>query len=143
MSESKHPLEGPKFEYTQYRRWIAEEHQIIGNRVGWLVSSNVFLMAPFAIAQNENNTAEYLETYIPMLGGSIAFFALISIHISVQTIKIFVEKENSFFKSNENFKVFDPQRHKYAHGASLIYPLAVPILLITFWILCFLKIHTF
>ena len=55
MTESKvniHWFECPDttanepFVYSEIKRWIDQEHTLISNRMGWLISSNAFLFIP-------------------------------------------------------------------------------------------------
>jgi len=71
--------------YIELRCWLSQEHTLISNRLGWLITSSGFLFAALALTY-QGNAPDSLTKVIPIAGLVFSFICLALILLACRAI---------------------------------------------------------
>ena len=94
----------PEVQYSEIRRWIANEERLIADRWTWFVTPHTFFVAAFAISHNaEQPWGAIMACCVSCLGGLMAWEFPKSIDDAISTIAAWLAKEDAFFADNPDY----------------------------------------
>lgn len=150
-----------EFIYRNLIRWIENEHSLISSRMGWLMSSNAFLITPLSIIlashEDPNDDAMFLEEVLCYIGIISAVLLGITIWLAIHTMNTLVKRKREFVDTYPNIKdkfMFTelskiprnvsrnkwPTRIKYTHEISMFLQLIIPLIVLAAWVIIYQRI---
>ncbi len=119
-------------------RRIESEHRYIDSRIGWLLASQLIILAAIQLAP-DNRTTEFAVTYLPFLGLSLSLFTFLNVLASAVTMTPLIKKAERLLRSVVesrakwgNYLSYD--RPKWVHPLSIATTCAIPLSITIFWL---------
>lgn len=149
-----------RFVYSEITKHIIQEHTLISNRMGWLLSANAFLFAPVVIVLNNgvnSDNQRILLQAIFGLGILLVLVFAVPIYLAVHTIDILRKRYKIFLEkvTDKEYYLIDPEqtlrnqsledllerRLRYAHDISMICQLLIPLIILCGWVWLFYNVN--
>jgi hypothetical protein len=131
------PLIPALIRYQGIRDEIRMEHSLIAARIGWLVTSQSFLVTAFTISRGNAFTwhAWFSSLLLPILGLGVAVLTYPSIQGAVVTIRLWQQRQAALLQEFPHLQeVFDLRRPAQLHRRSMLFTRLLPVLFAALWL---------
>lgn len=145
------PLVDNRYILDQITREISVEHTLISHRMTWLVTSQAFLVAAFAVSGYRQNTLHFFFAWaVPLVGLCVAALAHLAIQAAVKVQEGLLKVQREFLEQLlTRTDITEPEKsllHLFArttvlerctgdstHRSALYGPRFIPLIFCVFW----------
>ena len=131
----------PPAGYLYLREELRFEHQLLGSRMTYYMTSQSFLFTTAAIARavQWHGVYWFSGVLVPLVGVVASAVLLYSIHAAYERMAAWREKEKGFVGQHPLVVVYPDDKHR----KSLLFTTLMPWLLVVVWVALAVLIHIF